>query len=139
MDEHLISDDELDALLAERDPLSTTRWGTGQMNSALARLAQEISATSGLSPSRSLRRWRVRRRLGIIAAVGVGVAAAALVGVSVLGGGSTQSLLPNLRLPAAQAAQLNRIAQATAGGPSAGHGKWLYVEVRTSEDQGCRS
>jgi hypothetical protein len=66
------------------------------------------------------------------------VAAAALVGVSLLGGGSTNPLLPNLQLPVAQAAQLDRIAQAAAAGPSAGQRKWLYVELMTTEHQGLQ-
>jgi hypothetical protein len=137
MDEQLISDDELDALLAERDPINTTWLDARQVESALARLVHDICATSGLAPAPS-RRPRVMQRLVAIAAAGVAVAAAALVGVSLLGGGSTHSLLPNLQLPVAQAAQLDRIAQATAAGPSAGHGKWLYVELMTTEHQGLQ-
>ena len=135
MDEHLMSDGELDALLTERDPLNTTRLDARRLQSALARLAQDISATSRLAPTR---RPRVRHRLRIVAAAGVAVAAAALAGVGLLGGGSTQSLLPNLQLPAAEAAQLNRIAQATAAGPSARHGKWLYLKLTTSQHQGLQ-
>jgi hypothetical protein len=139
MDEHLISDEELDALLTERDPLDTTHLNARQLESVLARLAHDISATShlGSTPLR-ISRSRVRRRLVSIAAAGVAVAGAALAGVSLLGGGSTQSLLPTVQLPAAQAAQLNRIAQATAAGSSAGHGKWLYVKLTTTEHQGLQ-
>jgi hypothetical protein len=135
MDGQLISDDELDALLTARDPLDPTRLNARQLEPALARLAQEISATSHLAPT-PVRRSRVKRRLVTLAAVGVVVAAAALAGVNLLGGGSTKSLLPIVQLPAAQAAQLERIAQATAAGPSAGHGKWLYLKLTTTEHQG---
>jgi hypothetical protein len=137
MDEHLISDDELDALLAERDPLNTTPLNARRVESALTRLAHDISATSRLA-STPRRRLRVRRRLVAVAAAGVAVAAVALVGVSLLGGGSTTSLLPTLQLPVAQAAQLDRIAQATAAGPSAGHGKWLYLKLTTTKHQGLQ-
>lgn len=137
MDEQLISDDELDALLIERDPLNTSRLDAGQLKTVLARLGQDISATSHCAPT-PRHRPRVTHRLSLIAAAGFAVAAATLVGVSLLGGGSTQSLLPKLQLPAAQAAQLDRIAQATAAGPSAGHRKWLYVKLMTTEHQGLQ-
>src|SRR5690242_1248561 len=106
MDDHLISDSELDALLTERDPLNTTCLDARQLQSALARLAEDISATSHSTPTRSpIRHPRARRRLVTIAAVAVAVVAAVLVGVGLFGG-RTGSLLPNVQLPAAQAAQL---------------------------------
>lgn len=98
MDEHLISDDELDAFLTERDPLDKRRLNVRQLAPALARLAQDISVTSDLAPTPSPVR-RLRRRVITLAAVGVVIAAAALGGVSVLGGGSTKSLLPIVQLP----------------------------------------
>lgn len=137
MDEHLISDGELDALLSERDPLNTTGLNTALLDAALARLSQDIAATSQVVSTPN-RRPRMRRSLVAFTAAGVAVALAALVGVSLLGGGSSRSLLPVVQLPAAQAAQLKRIAQATAAGPSAGHGKWLYVELTTTEHQGLQ-
>ena len=140
MDEHVISDDDLDALLTERDPLNTTSLNARLLEPVLARLAREIAAMSDLVPTPSpMRRPRIRHRLVTFAAVGVAVGlVVALVGVSLLGGGTNRSLLPMVQLPAAEAAQLNRIAQATAAGPSAGHGKWLYVELTTTEHQGLQ-
>jgi hypothetical protein len=135
MDEQLISDDELDALLTERDPLNAARLHTPGLETALARLKQDVSATSGLAP-KPFRRSRVRRRLVTLTVAAVVVAVAALAGVRVIGGGSTKSLLPIVQLPAAQAAQLDRIAQATAAGPSAGHGKWLYLKLAITVHRG---
>ncbi len=137
MDERVISDDELDALLTERDPLDTIRLSARRLEPVLARLALEIGAVCDPEPTVSpARRPRITRRLITFAAVGVVVALAAAVGVGVLVGGSNRSLLPGVRLPAAQAAQLNQIAEATAAGPSAGHGRWLYVKLMTTERQG---
>ena len=138
MDEQLISDCELDVLLKDRDPLNMDRWRPDQLEPALARLAEDISAAPGRRWAPTPRR-RGRRRVLTGLAAGTAVAAAALAGFSVFGGGpDTQSLLPGTQLPAAQAAELNQIADAAAAGPNAGPGKWLYLNVVTALHQGLQ-
>lgn len=137
MNEQLIPEDELDTLLKERDPL-TPDWNAHALGPVLARLQRDIQSTARVT-SPHFRQRRPRRRLATAAASGILVAAAALVGVNVLGGSvTTGSLLPGTQLPAAQAAELNQIATAAAGGPSAGHGKWLYLKLVTTTHQGLQ-
>ena len=137
MNEQLIPEDELDTLLKERDPL-TPDWNAHALGPVLARLQRDIQSTARVT-SPHFRQRRPRRRLATAAASGILVAAAALVGVNVLGGSvTTGSLLPGTQLPAAQAAELNQIAAAAAGGPSAGHGKWLYLKLVTTTHQGLQ-
>jgi hypothetical protein len=134
----LISDEDLDVLLRERDPLDQPAWNARQVEPLLTRLAREISSSPdlGLAPRRDR---RLRRRVVTVAAARVMVAAAALAGFGVFGDGvTTQSLLPGTQLPAAQAAELNRIAATAARGPSAGRGKWLYLKVLTIEHEGLQ-
>ena len=126
MPEDLISDNELDALLRERDPLNSTGWGARELKPVLAQLVREIASPPASGPvSVRPQRFLRRRRMLSVAGSGILVAAAALIGFNVLGGRATQSLLPGTQLPVAQAAELNKIAAATAGGPSAGRGTWL--------------
>lgn len=133
----MISDRELDEILSERDPLDNACLETRSVKPPLARLGHDIATGPSLlqeSPS-PVRRVRTRHRLPLAAAAVV-VVAAALTEVRLLAGGSTQSMLPGVQLPVAQAAQLDRIAQATAAEASAGHGKWLYLKVTSTVHQG---
>jgi hypothetical protein len=81
------------------------------------------------APQRSPRRARVSRRWITVAAATAAVAAASLVGVETLGGGSGTAGLP-FAVPPAAAAQLDHMARAVARGAAPGSGQWEYIGTK---------
>jgi hypothetical protein len=155
MDDRLISEDELDALLAERDPIDTTclsalppatltalreeilRNAAGRRRDALVRTRTFRGARrpraggSTRTPSR-----RTRLVLGFTASAAA-VAAASLIGVNVFGSGaSTAVWLPAVAVAPAQAAELNKIAVAAAQQAGPRRGQWLFQRYEVSEGGG---
>lgn len=155
MDDRLISEDELDTLLAERDPIDLSRLTATSLDSSLALLREDIlqpvpglqasgqpgPAGAGSLPARAvrLRGLRARRRrlsAGVI--LGSGLAAAgSLAGVSVLGSSSQPvGWMPSVAVAPAQAAELNRLASAATLRAGPGPGQWLFERTDVSEGTG---
>jgi hypothetical protein len=116
-----ISEEDLDARLAEADPVDRSVIATAQLHDALARVHAAVtsppqSSQWGLAPSPAPRTERSswlqrRRRLLTATAVVVAVAAVALVGVGALTPDSSSVGTP-LAVPTAAAAELRHLAQA---------------------------
>jgi hypothetical protein len=116
-----ISEEDLDARLAEADPVDRSVIATAQLHDALARVHAAVTASSQ-DPQRSLARspapgaerspWLQRRRRLLTATVVlVAVAAVALVGVGALTPDSSSVDTP-LAVPVAAAAEFRHLAQA---------------------------
>jgi hypothetical protein len=149
-----ISEEELDTLLAERDPIDAMRVAALPLGPRLTAVLDEIlrspadldSATREdprASRDRRARRgggrlgWTRRGRFAAGSAVAAIAAAGSLVGSGVLGSGtSTVAWLPSFDAAPAQAAELNRLAAAalSRGGP--GKGQWLFMRYDVSEGTG---
>jgi hypothetical protein len=133
MTPHPISDRELDALLAEHDPLCDVALEDAQLDAAFTALHREIRPRRGEVRTRSHR----RRRLVLVTVAAVAVCAAALASVLSLTGGSGGGIGLRLAVSPAQAAELDRIAHRAAQGAEPGPGQWLYERYRTSETGGA--
>jgi hypothetical protein len=156
MDDRVISEEELDALLAQRDPIDVERLAARSLASKLTVLREEIlqkafgleganlllpSATvpvrlfpkAGATPG-LLRRRRLAARFTVGAAF---AAAVSLVGINVLGSSTpTLSWLPSVAVAPAQAAELNSLASAAALVAGPGKTQWLYQRYEVSEGTG---
>ena len=154
MDDRLISEEELDALLTERDPIDTARLSAppatltalreeilqnapGHRREALLRTRKSGGARrfQAISSSRTVSR-RTRLVLGLAASAAT-VAAVSLIGVDVSGpGASTAVWLPAVAVAPAQAVELNRIAVAAAQQAATRRGQWLFQRYEVSEGGG---
>ena len=153
MDDRLISEDELDALLAQRDPIDTTCVSSLPLTVTLVALREEVLRDDAAG-DRSERLVRPRRSrfcvggstrtasrrtrlfLGFTASAAA-VAAASLIGVNVFGSGaSTATWLPAVAVAPAQADELNKIAVAAAQHAGPGKGQWLFQRYEVSEGSG---
>jgi hypothetical protein len=157
MDDRLISEDELDALLAQRDPIDTTRVSSLPLTVTLVALREEVMRDDAaghrserLARTRTSRRgrrfWvgdstriaprRTRLVLGFTASAAA-VAAASLIGVNVFGSGASRvTWLPAVAVAPAQADELNKIAVAAAQHAGPGKGQWLFQRYEVSEGSG---
>ncbi len=133
-----ISDGELDALMAARDPLHHVALDGPALDAVLTALGGEIRPAAGHTRVSGRRRGR-----RLVLAMGAGLVVCAVVLVSGLssGGGSSGGVGLPLAVSPAQAAELNGIAEQAAriqvAGP--GPGQWLYERYQTSSGGGEQS
>jgi hypothetical protein len=126
-----MSDDELDALLAQRNPVAHTDLDSDSSARVLSEVRvqtlahTELSSAAGWPAPRPSRRWGRRRFLGGGVAVAVIAVVVALVGI---GGAGSNNDVPGWlpKVTAAQAATLDRIAAAAAQQSGPGRGQWLF-------------
>jgi hypothetical protein len=133
MTPHPISDRELDALLAEHDPLCDVALDSAQLDAALMALQDEIRPRASEIHLRSRR----QRRMVFVTGAAVAACAAALASVLSFTGGSGSGIGLQLAVSPAQAAELDRIAHRAAQAAGPGPGQWLYERYRTSEAGGA--
>jgi hypothetical protein len=131
VDAELISEDELDYRLHKADPVNRAVIGNENFQAAVANMQRNIeSGAHGEALSKLAERPVYRRRWVTLGAATAAVAVASLVGVETLTGGSGGAGLP-LAVPPAAAAQLNKVAHATAAQATPSPGQWEYLEFKT--------
>lgn len=142
MDDHLISEDELDARLAERNPVAFATLESEAASRVLSEVRAQVVARAQPVASGRPRRLSARRfghwRL---VAVGLAVAVVAVIafigsaGLDDSGTGNRAQSWP-LTVSPAQAATLNRIAYAAAAQSGPAKGQWLFQRYVISEGGG---
>jgi hypothetical protein len=141
MDDQLISEDDLDALLSARNPVAPAGLSTPSITRALFELREatfpRAEAPTLLRPVRGRLvrgrpvRLRSRRLIAVGCAVAMIVIAGSLIGLNVGGSGNSSGGL--MTVTPAQAAELNRIAAATVQQRGPGKDQWLYQRYLESE------
>jgi hypothetical protein len=128
----MLSEEELDDLASRAGlsrPVNAALADDEGVRDALASVRFRIESSAYKTvASRPVRRPAHRRRWVLAGVAVASVAAASLVGVNSLTGGSGGGSLPLAVSPAA-AAQLDRIAHGALGWVGLGAGQWLYVGI----------
>lgn len=140
MSDRFISDAGLEAALAAADPLVPGSLDTPRVAQAVAELQASTFPSEGAAgrsrmPSRVVRPRRFWRPVALGFAVAVIAIVVSLAGLSGPGGHATGSSWLMTVTPA-QAAELDRVAAATAQAPGPRRGQWLYQRYEMILDEG---